>query len=72
MASGGPIYILWIKLVIQQTRFCWFLNIINESAYRNIWIITEIILAPSRIRTHQGRVMQLMKQALYLQATSAG
>ena len=32
----------------------------------------EIILAPSRIRTHQGRVMQLMKQALYLQAATAG
>ena len=31
----------------------------------------EIILAPSRIQTHRGRVMQLLKQELYLQAAIA-
>ena len=45
---------------------------INESASRSIWITTGIFLAPSQIRTHRGRVMQLMKQVLYLQATTAG
>ena len=44
----------------------------NESASRSIWITTEIFLAPSRIWTHRDRVMQLLKQALYLQATTAG
>ena len=33
-------------------------NSINESASRSIWINTEIFLAPSRIQTHRGRVMQ--------------
>ena len=47
-------------------------NIINESPSHSIWITTEIYLAPSRMRTHRGRVMQLMKQVLFLQATTAG
>ena len=44
----------------------------DESASRSIRITTEIFLAPSQIRTQRGRVMQLKKQALYLQATMAG
>ena len=40
--------------------------------YCSIWITTEIFLVPSRIWTHRCRVMQLMKQALYLQATTDG
>ena len=48
------------------------IHIINKSASRSIWITMEIFLAPSWIQTHRGRVMQIMKQALYLQATSAG
>ena len=46
-------------------------HIINESASRSIWITTEIYLEPSRIQTHWDRIMQLMKQALYLHATKA-
>ena len=49
-----------------------FLDKYNESASRDILITTEIFLAPSRIPTHWGRDMQLMKQALYLQAITAG
>ena len=58
--------------LIQGTQSRLFLNIVNESASRSIWIITDISLAPSRIWTHWGWVMQLMKQALNLQATTAG
>ena len=51
---------------------CEKLVIINESASRSIWITTDIYLAKSWIQTHRGRVMQIMKQALYLQATTSG
>ena len=34
-------------------------------------LLWKSFLAPSQIQTHRGRVMQLMKQALYLQATTA-
>ena len=44
----------------------------NESTCRSIWITIEKFLAQSRIWIHRDRVMQLMKQALYLQATTAG
>ena len=47
-------------------------KIINNSASRSIWITTEIFFAPSQIQAHRGKVMQIMKQALYLQATMAG
>ena len=60
-----------------QTRdFFNYYNMVVSQSFENevpsIWITTEIFLAPSQIRTHWVRVMELMKQALYLQATTAG
>ena len=60
---------LFISVII--THILHITNLIDETASRSIWIAREIFFAPRRIRTHQGRVMQLMQQALYLQATTA-
>ena len=59
---------IWVLLMPANWILLFFLNIMNESTSCSIWITTEIFLVPSWIQTHRGRVMQLMKQALYLQA----
>ena len=53
------------------TWVCIKMWLYDESNSRNIIIITKIFFCAKQIRTHRDRVMQLMKQALYLQATTS-